>query len=53
LLAGTDAGMPGVLFGPSIHLLVVSGSPLENIEATRNIALVCRDGRLVVNRRPE
>jgi imidazolonepropionase-like amidohydrolase len=94
VLAGTDAGMPGVAFGPSIHrslqllvacglsprealeaatsasaralrasnigaiepgraadLLVVSGNPLENIEATRNIALVFRDGRLVVDRR--
>ena len=94
VLAGTDAGMPGVPFGPSIHrsmqllvesgltprealksatsesaralrtdligsvasgraadLLVVVGDPLESIEATRNVALVFRDGRLVVDRR--
>jgi enamidase len=96
VVAGSDAGMPGVPFGPGLHrelellvesgltpqealkaatshaaialqsdhigaiapgraadLLVVKGDPLLEIQAARNVVMVFRDGRLVVDPRNE
>jgi enamidase len=96
VVVGSDAGMPGVAFGPGVHremellvesgltpqqalraatseaarvlrvshigaiapgraadLVAVEGDPLRQIQAARNVVLVFRDGRLVVDRRRE
>jgi imidazolonepropionase-like amidohydrolase len=96
VVVGSDAGMPGVAFGPGVHrelellvesgltpqqalraatseaarvlkashigaiasgraadLVAVEGDPLQEIRAARNVVLVFRDGRLVVDRRGE
>lgn len=49
---GTDH-IGAIMPGRAADLLVVDGDPLLEIGATRNVVIVFRDGRLVVDRRGE